>query len=135
MSLFRFVQGIFEGRAITVFGDGTQSRDFTFVDDIARGTIAGLQPLGFEIFNLGSDEPVVLRDAMQMAEELIGKEAVIEHRPRHPADVPATWADVNKARRMLGWQPETRFVDGMRRLVEWYHANRDWAREIMTGET
>lgn len=135
MSLFRFVQGIFEGRAITVFGDGAQSRDFTFVDDIARGTIAGLQPLGFEIVNLGSDEPVVLRDAIQMAEELIGKEAVIERRPRHPADVPATWADVSKARRMLGWQPETRFVDGMRRLVEWYRANRDWAQEIMTGET
>ncbi|MEZ4617207.1 MAG: NAD-dependent epimerase/dehydratase family protein [Caldilineaceae bacterium] len=70
MSLFRFVQWISEGHPVTVFGDGRQSRDFTYVRDIARGTIAGLQPVGYEVINLGSDEPVVLIEAIHLIEEL-----------------------------------------------------------------
>src|SRR3990170_900360 len=72
MSLFRFVQWISEGRPVTIFGDGKQSRDFTYVDDIARGTVAGLRPLGYETINLGSDTPVILMDAVRLIEELTG---------------------------------------------------------------
>ena len=132
MSLFRFVQWISEGMPVVVFGDGQQSRDFTYVDDIARGTIAGLRPLGYEIINLGSDTPVVLIDAIRLVEELVGKEAGIEYRPRHPADVLATWADIGKAERLLNWRPRTEFEEGVRRLVEWYQTNREWAKEIAT---
>jgi nucleoside-diphosphate-sugar epimerase len=132
MSLFRFVQWIGEGRPVVVYGDGQQSRDFTYVDDIARGTIAGLKPLGYEIVNLGSDEPVVLSDAIRLVEELVGEKAVLEHEPRHPADVLTTWADIGKAERLLGWRPQVRFREGVSCLVDWYRENREWAREIST---
>ncbi len=133
MSLFRFVQWVSEDKPVLIYGDGGQSRDFTFVDDIARGTVAGLKPLGYEVINLGSDEPVVLRDALKLVEELVGKPARIEYKPLHKADVLRTWADISKARRLLGWSPETLHVEGIRRTVEWYNQNRAWASELETG--
>ncbi|MEE8160593.1 MAG: SDR family NAD(P)-dependent oxidoreductase [Acidobacteriota bacterium] len=132
MSLFRFVQWISEGKDVMVFGDGQQSRDFTYVDDIARGTIKALRPLGFETINLGSDEPIVLLDAIRLIEELVGKEAKLEFRPRHPADVMATWADITKAVELLEWAPEHDFKAGLEALVGWYQANRAWARQVAT---
>jgi nucleoside-diphosphate-sugar epimerase len=133
MMPFRLVQWISEGRPVTVYGDGTQSRDFTYVDDIARGTIAGLRPLGYEIINLGSDRPAKLMDLIRTVEEQVGRSAVLEHRPRHPADVTATWADIGKARRLLDWQPKTSLPDGVARLVAWYRRERDWARDVNTA--
>ena len=130
MTPLRFTQLISEGREITVFGDGSQSRDFTYVDDIARGTIAALRPVGYEVFNLGSDEPLKLTELIGLIEELSGKKAQIKFRPWHPADMAATWADITKARKMLGWSPQVKFRDGMTRLVEWYKANRAWVSAI-----
>ena len=132
MSVFRFVKWINEGNPVQVYGDGRQSRDFTFVDDIARGTIAGLKPLGFEVINLGSDEPVVLMDAIRLIERLLDKEAMLEHKPRHKADVMATWADIGKAERLLGWRPQVSFEEGISRAVKWYQENRDWAKDVTT---
>ena len=132
MSMFRFVQKISEGRPITLFGDGTQERDFTYVDDIARGTIAGVAPLGFETINLGGDRPAKINDIIAMVEELVGKKAVIEQKPAHPADVPATWADIGKARQLLHWEPQTKLEDGVQKLVEWYRAEQSWASQIST---
>jgi nucleoside-diphosphate-sugar epimerase len=134
MSLFRFVQWISEGRTVTVFGDGRQERDFTYVEDVARGTIAALRPTGYEIINLGSDTPIVLADAIALVERCTGRQAKIENVPRHPADVEATWASIEKARERLDWQPRTTFEQGVGNLVEWYNENREWAREIETGE-
>ena len=132
MSLFRFTQWIAEGMPVLVYGDGTQSRDFTYVDDIARGTIAAIQPLSYEIINLGSDEPVVLNDAIARIEALTEKKARIRHEERNPADVKATWANIEKSERLLDWRPRVRLADGLAHLVEWYNANRDWAKEIRT---
>jgi UDP-glucuronate 4-epimerase len=132
MTPLRFVQRIREGRVITMFGDGTQSRDFTYVDDIANGTISALRPVGCEAFNLGSDEPLKLCDLIALIEELTGHEAKIEYRPWHPADMMETWADISKARKSLEWSPKTSIRDGMSRLVKWYEDNRSWAREINT---
>lgn len=132
MSLFRFVQWISEGRPVTIFGDGRQSRDFTYVEDIARGTIAGLQPVGFELINLGSDEPVVLLDAIHTIEELVGQKAKLTFAERHSADVPASWADISKAERLLGWRPAYPFQRGIATLVDWYVTNRSWASGITT---
>ena len=134
MSLFRFVQWINEGKPVLVYGDGRQERDFTYVDDIARGTIAGLKPVGYEIINLGSDEPVVLADAVKLVEQYLGKTAQLVNKPRHPADVQATWADITKAETMLGWRPQTDFRTGVRNLVDWYNCNREWASQIVTGD-
>lgn len=132
MSMFRFVQWISEGRPVIVYGDGKQSRDFTYVDDIAWGTLAGLKPMGYEVINLGSDEPIVLNEAIRRVEELVGKKAIIEHKPRHPADVPATWADISKAEELLGWRPQISFEEGVARLASWYQTNREWAKKVST---
>jgi UDP-glucuronate 4-epimerase len=132
MSVFRFIQWIDEGRPVQVYGDGQQSRDFTYVQDIARGTVAGLKPVGYEIVNLGSDQPVVLMDAIKMIEQQLGKKATLEFRPRHPADVRATWADIGKAERLLGWKPQVSFEEGIRHAVEWYRENRAWAKDVVT---
>ena len=133
MSLFRFVQWISEGREVTVFGDGSQQRDFTYVGDVANGVLAALKATrGYEVINLGSDRPIILNDAIRLVTELVGREARVRHQGRHPADVEATWADISKARRLLGWQPETDFASGVGELVEWYRRNRDWARDIAT---
>jgi UDP-glucuronate 4-epimerase len=132
MSLFRFVQWISEGKPVIVYGDGQQSRDFTYVNDIANGTIACLGSTGYNTVNLGSDQPVVLMDAIRLIEDLIGKRANLEFRPLHPADVLATWADIGKARELLGWRPKTAFEDGIRSLVSWYQEHRTWAKDVTT---
>ncbi|MCX7671304.1 MAG: NAD-dependent epimerase/dehydratase family protein, partial [Anaerolineae bacterium] len=132
MMPFRLVQWISEGRPVTVFGDGTQSRDFTYVEDIARGTIAGLRPLGFRVINLGSDRPVVLLRAIALVEELTGRKAQIIHKPAQATDMPATWADISLARDLLDWRPAVPFEEGMARLVAWYQAERDWAKDVPT---
>ncbi len=132
MSPFRFVQWISEGQPVVVYGDGKQSRDFTYVDDIARGTILGLKPLGYEVINLGSDTPVVLKDAIRAIEELVGQKANLQFKPAHPADVQATWANISKAKHLLGWSPQTRFEDGVQNLVTWYQQNRAWTKSVKT---
>ncbi len=131
MSLLRIVQWVSEGRPVTIFGDGQQSRDFTFVDDIAHGTIAGLAPAGYTVINLGSDQPVVLLDALRLIEQLTGRAAQIDFQPRHKADIPASWADITRARQQLGWEPRTPFADGVRALVDWYQRERAWASQIV----
>lgn len=133
MSLFRFVQAVAEGRKVPIYGDGRQSRDFTYVDDIARGAIAALRPVGYDVINLGSDAPVVLSDALAAVEEFVGKEAIIERLPMHKSDVRATWANIGKAERLLGWRPQVDLREGVRRLVDWYNENREWASTIETG--
>ena len=132
MMPFRLVQWISEGRPVVVFGDGNQSRDFTYVDDIAAGVVAGLRPLGFEVINLGSDHPATLRTVIELVESLTGREAQVVHRPAQSADVPATWANISKARRLLGWQPAVTLDDGLARLVAWYRTQRAWAQDVPT---
>ena len=134
MSAFRFVQWISEGKPVIVYGDGKQSsRDYTYLEDIARGVIAGLKPLKYEVINLGSDSPIVLIDTIRLIEELVGKKAELSHQPFHPADVRATWANIQKAEELLGWRPQVTFREGITALVEWYQTNREWAKNIQTG--
>jgi nucleoside-diphosphate-sugar epimerase len=132
MSLFRFVQWINEGRPVKVFGDGLQTRDFTYVEDIARGTIAGLKPLGYETINLGSDTPVILIEAIKLIEELVGKKANLYFEERHSADTPASWANIAKANRVLGWRSQFPFHQGVEQLVSWYQKNHLWAKELQS---
>jgi nucleoside-diphosphate-sugar epimerase len=132
MVMFRFAQWIREGRPVYLNGDGSQSRGFTFVDDIARGTIAGVKPLGYQIINLGGHEPITMNEMIERLEELTGCKADIVHRPFHKADMLANLADVSKARRLLGWEPQVNLLEGMRLLVDWYLAERQWAKDIIT---
>ena len=131
MSLFRFVRWIDEGTPIELFGDGTQTRDFTFVDDIASGTIAALAPVGYEIVNLGGGrEPTSLNDVIATIERRLGKKAVIDRKPFQKIDLQDTRADIGKARRLLGWEPRVGLDEGIERTIAWYEANRDLARSI-----
>jgi nucleoside-diphosphate-sugar epimerase len=132
MSMFRFTQWISEGRPVKLNGDGKQSRGFTYVDDIARGTLLGLKPLGYEVINLGGHECVRMIDLIHMLEELIGRPAQIEYHPFHPADMWANWASVEKAGRLLGWSPQVSLEEGLLKSVAWYAAERHWARDIRT---
>jgi len=134
MSVFRFIRRIAEGEPIVVFGDGLQERDFTYVDDIARGTIAGLRPLGYAVINLGGDRPVRLNTLIDGIAELVGRRPAIDFRPMHPADVPATWADIAKARELLAWSPEVALEEGLRRAVAWYRENRDLVLPMELGD-
>ncbi len=130
MLLFRLVTSIHEGRPITIYGDGTQERDFTYVDDIARGTVAALAPVGFAAFNLGSDRPIKVLDCIRLIEQLSGREAILTFSPAQRADVAATWADISQARQHLHWHPMMSFDEGVRRTMEWYIEQRTWAQSI-----
>ncbi|OGO10972.1 MAG: nucleotide sugar epimerase [Chloroflexi bacterium RBG_19FT_COMBO_50_10] len=132
MVMFRFTQWISEGQTVRVNGDGEQSRGFTFLDDIARGTLLGLKPLGYEIINLGGHEVIKINDLIGMLESLTGKTAKIEHLPRHPADMTTNWANVEKAKQLLGWAPRIGLREGVSRLVDWYNQERLWASQIST---
>ncbi|NQT14030.1 MAG: GDP-mannose 4,6-dehydratase [Planctomycetes bacterium] len=134
MSVFRFVRRIAEGEPIIVFGDGTQQRDFTYIDDIARGTVAGLAPFGYEVINLGGDRPVRLSTIIDQIGELLDRQPVIEYQPAHPADVDATWADVAKAGKLLNWSPQVPIEEGLRLSVDWYRQNRDTILPLELGD-
>jgi len=130
MSIFIFIKNIDNGVPITVFGDGRQKRDFSFIDDIADGTLKCLRPFGYEIFNLGNDNSVELMHVIDLIETMLGKKAVIKFAPRHPADVTATWADVEKSKSMLHWYPKTPIEDGIRKTVRWYLENKEFVNSL-----
>jgi UDP-glucuronate 4-epimerase len=132
LALFRFVQWITEGRPVLVNGDGEQSRGFTYIDDIARGTILALKPLGYEILNLGGHEVITINNLIKLIEDVVDKQADVRHGPPNPADMFTNWADVSKAGALLGWEPQYDMRAGVEKLVEWYNAERDWASEILT---
>jgi nucleoside-diphosphate-sugar epimerase len=132
MVMFRFAQWIREGRPVKLNGDGEQTRGFTYIDDIARGTILGLRPVGFEIINLGGHESVKINDLIRLMEELIGHKAQIEWRPAHPADMHANLANVEKAEELLGWRPQVSLRQGLAELIAWYEAEREWACQVET---
>jgi nucleoside-diphosphate-sugar epimerase len=132
MSIFRFIQWIEQGNPIQLFGDGTQSRDFTFVDDIARGTILAAKPLGYEIINLGGGRnPISLQTVIASLEKMLEKKSRNTGHPFHAADIKETWADIAKANKLLGWRPEISFADGVAATVAWHNENRVWLREIL----
>jgi len=181
MSIFRFIKWIDEGKPLELLGDGTQSRDFTYVDDIARGTIlagrlfggqlkpetGNLKPEvsnpnsdskpqmsgmnsapstsgfrsqvsgfsveapGFDIINLGGgNNPITLQTVIKFIEEALGKKANIDEQAVAPADIKASWADIAKAERLLGWKPQVTTEEGFRRSIEWYRANKSWLKDI-----
>lgn len=132
LALFRFVQWVSEGRPVRVNGDGEQSRGFTYIDDIARGTILALKPVGYEIINLGGHEVITINNLIKLIEEVVGKKAEVLYGPPNLADMRSNWADVTKAGQMLGWEPQYDMRAGTEKLVEWYNAEREWAKDVLT---
>jgi nucleoside-diphosphate-sugar epimerase len=131
MSPYRFIKWIAEEETIQMFGDGSQSRDFTYVDDIARGTIAAIQDVGYQIINLGGGRnPVSLNTIISKLEELLRKKAKIDYKPFHVADLMETWADISKAKNLLGWEPQVSLDEGLEKSVQWYLDNQNWLKEV-----
>ena len=133
MVVFRFVQRIYEDQPVTVYGDGEQSRGLTYVDDIARGTILGLQRMGYEVINLGGHEVVKINDLVKKLERSIGRKAEVEYQALHPADMMANWAQVDKAGRLLGWEPRVSLEEGLKATIDWYKSEREWACQVDTS--
>jgi nucleoside-diphosphate-sugar epimerase len=131
MSPYRFIKWIAEGKTVQIFGDGSQSRDFTYVDDIVRGSVAAIQNVGYEIINLGGGRnPVTLNAIIERLESLLGKKAKIDNKPFHIADIKETWADIDKAKNLLGWEPRVSLDEGLEKSVRWYVDNREWLKDI-----
>ncbi|MED5578482.1 MAG: SDR family NAD(P)-dependent oxidoreductase [Nitrospinota bacterium] len=130
MSIFRFIKWIIEGDPIQIYGDGQQKRDFTFVDDIAKGTISSLRRVGLETFNLGSDNPIKLLDVISIIEQETGMKANLEFKDKFESDVFATWANIKKAKEILNWVPKTSFMDGIKKVVAWHLQNKEFVRQI-----
>jgi nucleoside-diphosphate-sugar epimerase len=132
MSPYRFIKWIAEEETIQMFGDGSQSRDFTYVYDIARGTIRAIKDVGYEIINLGGGRnPVSLNTIISKLEQLLGRKAKIDHKPFHVADLMETWADISKAKNLLGWEPQVSLEEGLKKSVQWYLKNRNWLKQII----
>lgn len=132
LAMFRFCQWISEGRPVRVNGTGEQSRGFTYLDDIARGTILALRPLGYEIINLGGHEVITVNELIRLLEQKIGRTARVEYGPPNTADMLSNWADVSKAKTLLDWEPQFGLQEGVQLLVQWYNRERSWARDILT---
>ena len=132
MAIFRFIKWIIEGQPLQLNGDGTQTRGFTYLDDIAQGTIMAEKMLGFEIINLGGHEVISINGLIAMIEEITGKQAIVERHPFPKADMRTNHADTSKAQDLLGWLPQVSLRDGLERTVQWYLDNRDWASRIVT---
>lgn len=121
MAIHKFTRKIQRGETIPVYHEGKSERDYTYVEDIIQGITAALdRPFGFEIINLGNSRTVALLELIGLIEEQLGKKARIELKPAQPGDVPITYADISKARRLLNYQPETPIEVGIKNFVEWY---------------
>ncbi len=121
MAIYRFTRRILGGEPIELYGDGTSRRDYTYVDDIMDGLLKAIdRPFPFEIFNLGESQTVELAGLIRIIEEATGKRAVIKRLPPQPGDTPITYADIGKARAMLGYSPRVRIEEGIGRFVSWY---------------
>ena len=121
LAIHKFAGLIETGKPIPVFGDGSTARDYTYVTDTVDGIMACTQrQIGFEIFNLGESECVRLSRLIELLEATIGKKAQVERHPPQPGDVPITFADINKARKMLGYNPRVKIEEGIQRFVDWF---------------
>lgn len=134
MAPFRFIQWIKTRKPIIVYGDGEQTRDFTYVDDIARGTILAEKKVGYEIINLGGgNKPITLNQMIAILEERIGEKAIIDRRDTQPTDMHDTAANVEKARQYLDWEPQTPPEIGFQKTAKWHQHNQSWLADIDLG--
>jgi len=126
LAIHKFARLISQGQPIPIFGDGTTRRDYTYIDDIISGVVAAMQydQSQFEVINLGESQTVELRRLVELLERALGKRAIIDHQPLQPGDVPLTYADVSKARRLLGYNPQTNIEAGIDRFVDWFKKQR-----------
>ena len=133
LAIHKFSGLIWEGLPVPLFGDGTTRRDYTYIDDIIQGVRAAIDYDGskHEVFNLGESQTVELRYLIELIEKKLGKKAFIDRKPMQPGDVPQTFADISKARRLLNYNPQTKIEEGIEKFTDWFVSERR-SREMQT---
>lgn len=135
MSYFRFITQIMNDDDIIIYGDGSQARDFTYIDDIATGTVKALNIGGYEIINLGGgNNPISINTMIELIEKNLGKKANILYKDFHKSDMKFTYADISKAKKLLDWQPKVNFETGILNTINWFESNQDWLSKIQLSE-
>lgn len=131
LAIHKFSKLIAEGKPIQMFGDGTTRRDYTYIDDIIQGVRAAVDydKTNYEIFNLGESQTIELRELIKLLEKNLDTHAVIDQQPMQPGDVPITYSDISKSRKMLGYDPKTKIADGIPMFVEWFNGMRQESRD------
>src|SRR6184192_3567112 len=126
LAIHQFTRRIYAGQPIDQFGDGSTRRDYTYIDDVIQGTMAALEYEGplYDVFNLGESQTIQLKDLILAVENVLEKKAKINELPEQPGDMPLTYADISKARKLLGYNPSTRLNDGLPKFINWFLANQ-----------
>jgi UDP-glucuronate 4-epimerase len=137
LAIHSFTRAIDEGRPIKRFGDGSTRRDYTYIDDIIQGVSACLTYEGqlCDVFNLGESQTTTLSELIAHIEKALGKQAVINALPEQPGDVPLTYADIGKARALLGYDPHTQIAEGIPRFVEWYRSGEVISHQLGSNQS
>lgn len=121
MAYFSFTNAILEGRPIRLFNEGNMRRDFTYIDDIVSGILSALDNTsGFELYNLGNNRPEELKKMVALLEEYLGKKAKLELLPMQPGEIEATYANIDKAKKKLGFSPTTSLEEGLQKFIGWH---------------
>jgi len=122
LAIYKFARLIAAGKPVPIYGDGTTRRDYTYIDDIISGVEAAISynQTEFEVINLGESQTVELRRLVELIERAMGKRAILDRQPEQPGDVPITYANIDKARRLLGYNPQTRIEAGIEKFVAWF---------------
>ncbi|HEY6504888.1 MAG TPA: GDP-mannose 4,6-dehydratase [Chitinophagaceae bacterium] len=122
LAIHKFTKNIMAGKPIAMFGDGSTSRDYTYVDDTVQGIIGAIHydKTGFEIINLGNHYTISLKELIEGIEKVTGKKAIIDQQPEQPGDVPKTYADISKAKELLGYSPQTQIQEGLKKFYDWF---------------
>lgn len=130
LAIHKFTKAILAGKPITMYGDGSTSRDYTFVDDIVAGIIGAIHydQTGYEIVNIGNNYSISLKELISALEEVLGKKAIIEQLPEQPGDVPKTFADISKAKKLFGYEPKTPLKVGLEAFRDWFLGNEKMLR-------
>lgn len=130
LAIHQFTRRIYAGEPIDQFGDGTTRRDYTYIDDIIQGTMAAIDYDGamYDAFNLGESQTIQLKDLILAIENFVGKKAKINRVAEQPGDMPLTYADISKARKLLGYNPTTKLSEGLPKFVDWFLSTQKTAR-------
>ena len=126
LAIHKFIKAILEEKPVTMYGDGSTSRDYTFIDDIIKGVQKAVQynKTDFEIINLGNNYSISLKDLIVEIENVTGKKAIVKQLPEQPGDVPKTFADISKAKKLLGYDPHTQLKEGLNEFYKWFLQNK-----------
>jgi UDP-glucuronate 4-epimerase len=133
LAIHKFTALLESGKPLPVFGDGSSGRDYTHVDDIVRGVLSAVDytmtgDVPYDVFNLGNSQPIKLSELIEQLEKATGRKAIRDQKPMQAGDVPLTWADVSKANRLLGYKPQVKIEEGLKRFVEWYRESGPGSR-------